>query len=160
MPVAYPLQEILKVRMKRQELAQTEVIKATHALEMAKLELKKREEELDKYRIWRKEEEQKRYDKMINKKLPHYQLNEIKAEISQLREDEAIYVNKVDQAQIKIDECEATLQQAKEMFFRMVRECQKIQEHRDEWMQQATKEELIAEDKELEEFQAKKEIDI
>ena len=62
---SYPLQSLLTVRHFREEGAKNEVRAAERRLAEAREEVRKKEEELERYRIWRPEEENRRYDAIM-----------------------------------------------------------------------------------------------
>lgn len=152
MAMLYPLQEIVMIREKRQDLAQMEVIRAQNALERAQKEVVEREKELEEYQKWLREEEDNRFKSIMGKKMSHPDLLEFKAEIAKLRDDEAAYHERVARAKQAVLDRQEDLVKAKAFLLLTIKEMEKMMEHKTNWMEEAQREETLIEDKELEEF--------
>ena len=81
---AYPLQALLTVRYFREEGAKNAVRAAERRLAEAQAEVRRREEELERYRIWRPEEENRRYDAIMGASLSLDDVAEFRASLSAL----------------------------------------------------------------------------
>ena len=66
---SYPLQSLLSVRRFREDAAKNEVRAAERRLAEAREEVRKKEEELERYRAWRPEEENRRYDAIMGQSM-------------------------------------------------------------------------------------------
>jgi hypothetical protein len=157
MALLYPLQDIVMIREKRQDLAQLDVIRAQHALEQAKRDVIERKKELEEYQKWVVEEEDRRFKGVIGKKMLHPDLLEFKADISKLRDSVAAYQERFAQAEQAVLDREEDLVKAKAHLLQTIRELEKMVEHKKSWSEEAQREETLLEDKELEEFATKHE---
>ena len=84
----YPLQSLLTVRHFREEAAKNEVRAAERRLAEAREEVRKREEELERYRAWRPEEENRRYDAILGEAMSLDDVAEFRASLGALAEGE------------------------------------------------------------------------
>ena len=84
----YPLQSVLTVRHFREEAAKNEVRAAERRLAEAREEVRQREEELERYRVWRPEEENRRYDAILGEAMSLDDVAEFRASLGALAEGE------------------------------------------------------------------------
>ena len=133
---SYPLQSLLTVRHFREEGAKNEVRAAERRLAEAREEVRKKEEELERYRIWRPEEENRRYDAIMGA----------------LAEGEQERILAVTEAEKAVGQKEREVAAAREAVAEARREAAKIEAHRDIWLAEAKREAERQEDLELEEF--------
>ena len=80
----YPLESLLSVRHFREEGAKRSVRYAEYAVREAEEEVIKRKEELEAFRKWRIEEEERRYDAIMNKPMSIRQIDVFKAGLAKL----------------------------------------------------------------------------
>ena len=153
MPV-YPLQSLLIVRHFREEGAKNEVRAAERRLAEAQEEVRKKEEELERYRAWRPEEENRRYEAIMGEAMSMDDIAEFRASLSALAEGEQARVQAVAEAEKAVAGKEAELASARAAVAEARREAAKIEAHRDIWMAEAKKEAERQEDLELEEFKS------
>ena len=64
---AYPLSSLVSLRERRVDEAQNALRLSISRLEEARLSLKRKEQELSDYKVWKKEEINRRYDELIGK---------------------------------------------------------------------------------------------
>ena len=151
---AYPLQALLTVRYFREEGAKNAVRAAERRLAEAQAEVRRREEELERYRIWRPEEENRRYDAIMGASLSLDDVAEFRASLSALAEGEQQRVRDVAEAEKAAAQKEAEVHAAREAVAVARKEAAKIEAHRDIWLVEAKKEAERQADLELEEFKA------
>ena len=139
----YPLQSLLTVRHFREEAAKNEVRAAERRLAEAREEVRKREEELERYRVWRPEEEKRRYDAILGEAMSLDDVAEFRASLGAVAEAEKNVARK-----------EQEVNTAREAVAAARKEAAKIEAHRDIWLTEAKKEAERQEDLEMEEFKA------
>lgn len=152
--LAYPLQALLTVRYFREEGAKNAVRAAERRLAEAREIVRQKAEELERYRLWRPEEENRRYDAIMGTSLSVEDVAEFRASLSALAEGEQQRVQEVAEAEKAAAKKEAEVVAAREAVAEARKEAAKIEAHRDIWLVEAKKEAERQEDLELEEFKA------
>ena len=151
---SYPLQSLLSVRRFREDAAMNEVRAAERRLAEAREEVRKKEEELERYRAWRPEEENRRYDAIMGQSMNLEDVAEFRASLGALAEGEQQRVQAVTEAEKIAAQKERDVAAAREAVAEARREAAKIEAHRDIWLAEAKKEAERQEDLEMEEFKA------
>lgn len=149
---SYPLQSLLTVRHFREEGAKNEVRAAERRLAEAREEVRKKEEELERYRIWRPEEENRRYDAIMGETMSLEEVAGFRASLGALAEGEQERILSVTEAEKAVGQKEREVAAAREAVAEARREAAKIEAHRDIWLAEAKREAERQEDLELEEF--------
>lgn len=149
---SYPLQSLLTVRHFREEGAKNEVRAAERRLAEAREEVRKKEEELERYRIWRPEEENRRYDAIMGETMSLEEVAGFRASLGALDEGEQERILAVTEAEKAVGQKEREVAAAREAVAEARREAAKIEAHRDIWLAEAKREAERQEDLELEEF--------
>lgn len=149
---AYPLEALLSVRHFREEEAKRVVRYAELAVREAEDEVLARRKELEEYRIWRVQEEERRYDAIMHTVMSMSRLDAFKAGLAQLAATEATKEEAIRKAEKKVLEAQNALQKARETAKLALKNTTKIQTHKDIWSEEAKKEAEHREDLELEEF--------
>ena len=149
---SYPLQSLLTVRHFREEGAKNEVRAAERCLAEAREEVRKKEEELERYRIWRPEEENRRYDAIMGETMSLEEVAGFRASLGALAEGEQERILAVTEAEKAVGQKEREGAAAREAVAEARREAAKIEAHRDIWLAEAKREAERQEDLELEEF--------
>lgn len=148
----YPLGPLLVVRHFREEATQRAVRAAEMALKDAEAKVREREEALARYRAWRPEEEERRYQAILGKAMTLGQIDEFKAGLTALRNEELRHEQNVAEAQNEQKKKTDELAQARGAAAKAQRETAKIAAHKDIWMAEYKKEAERQEEKELEDF--------
>ena len=149
---SYPLQSLLTVRHFREEGAKNEVRAAERRLAEAREEVRKKEEELERYRIWRPEEENRRYDAIMGETMSLEEVAGFRASLGALAEGEQERILAVTEAEKAVGQKEREVAAAREAVAEARMEAAKIEAHRDIWLAEAKREAERQEDLELEEF--------
>ena len=149
---AYPLAALLTVRRYREESAKRRVRNAEIAIREAEENVEKKRRELEEFRIWRKEEEDRRYEAIMNVPMSLEALDRFKAGLAGLAEEENNRALAVLEAQKEAERRRMDLEAAKKAAKTASKNTSKIEAHRDIWKEDAKKEEERREDLELEEF--------
>ena len=149
---SYPLQSLLTVRHFREEGAKNEVRAAERRLAEAREEVRKKEEELERYRIWRPEEENRRYDAIMGETMSLEEVAGFRASLGALAEGEQERILAVTEAEKAVGQKEREVAAAREAVAEARREAAKIEAHRDIWLAEAKREAERQEDLELAAF--------
>ena len=134
----YPLAPLLKVREYREDAAKNALSAAERAVVEAQEAVERCREELERYKVWRQEEVERRYDAIMGKGLSLKELDVFKAGLGALADGE-----------LKLEE---SIAQALENVKKRQHETAKIVTHRDIWLVEAKREAERLEDLEMEEF--------
>lgn len=148
----YPLQPLLTVRKYREDAAQTRLRHAERILQEAHELLETKKKELDDYRQWCMEEEDRRYASIMNELLSLDDLNTFKAGLARLGEDEVLREEAVFKASQERDHAKQAVLETKEALHLAQRETARILAHKDIWIEAERKEAERKEDLESEEF--------
>ncbi|NLY41505.1 MAG: YscO family type III secretion system apparatus protein, partial [Desulfovibrionales bacterium] len=122
----YPLQPLLSVRKYREDAAQTRLRQAEHALQEALENLNTKEKKLADYQQWRREEEDRRYESIMNQMLSLDDLDLFKAGLARLREDEVLREEAVLTARQEHDRASQAVEDAKKNVHLAQRETARI----------------------------------
>lgn len=156
---SYPLQALLSVRHYREEAAQNALRLAERVLAQAREEVNRRQEELERYRRWRPEEEERRYAAILGKGLSSGQLADFRTALSELTQAEQQRVMDVTAAQKEVTQQEQAVSRARQAVAQARRDAAKIEAHRDIWRERDKRESERQEDLELEEFSSPAHVD-
>ena len=140
---SYPLQSLLTVRHFREEGAKNEGRAAERRLAEAREEVRKKEEELERYRIWRPEEENRRYDAIMGETMSLEEVAGFRASLGALAEGEQERILSVTEAEKAVGQKEREVAAAREAV---------AEARREVWLAEAKREAERQEDLELEEF--------
>lgn len=149
----YPLQALLQVRRIRENKARTAVATAQKQLAAARALLEEKKVELENYRRWRVEEEERLLNDLIGKPVRVGVLTDTRMQIASMREKEIDYQDAIRQAEKKVDEAEEALADARRKLAKATREMLKLEEHRSIWREEQRLEQERFADAELEDFQ-------
>ena len=143
----YPLAPLLKVREYREDAAKNALSAAERAVVEAQEAEERCREELERYKVWRQEEVERRYDAIMGKSLSLKELDVFKAGLGALADGELKLEEAVTQALENVKK-----RQAREAARQAQHETAKIVTHRDIWLVEAKREAERLEDLEMEEF--------
>lgn len=146
------LHELLKIKNIREQGANDEVRKCKNRVEAAKMEVQKKQSELEEYIDWRCKEEQNLYDNIINKEVRQNALDQLKQKVAIMREKDASLEEAISVAKKKVADEEQALEAAKEAHMKAMQAVQKFEEFTKVLDEEAAKEAARIEDLEMEEF--------
>lgn len=142
----------MRVRLFREELAQRAVGAAERAVAAAETEVENRRKELARYRVWRREEENRRYAAILNQLLGAAELDRFKAGLVALAAAEQQREQEVMQAEETCNQCRTRLESCRHQLVLARKDTARLQTHRDIWNDAQRLENTRQEDRELEEF--------
>jgi type III secretion protein O len=148
----YPLDTLLRVRSLREDNSIRALKAAEAAYAEARLTAAEKEKALAAYRVWRKEEEDRRYLEIMLQHLSLDELDKFHDGLRLLKDGEISREEELEKARAALLEAGAEVEKAKKIFLQARMDTQKILGHRDIWLQEQAKEELRAEDLEMEDF--------
>ena len=151
----YPLQDLLRVRLFREDAAQSEVTAARRRVEDARELIVRREQELADYIRQRKRREEELYDEVFRQEVQVRDLDDLKMNIQILRDRQSGYEDAVEQARSELIEAEKALAEAIAAHALTVKDRQKIDEHKSVWAQEEAKRCEAEAEKELEDFRVR-----
>lgn len=154
--MAYVLQDLLKIRLMREQWAKDELIKAQNILEAAIKKVEQKKKELKDFRIWRIDEEKRLYAEVMLKHVKRNAIDNLKLDLANLDKRELNYIQAVDDAQAELDKAKEALEKARELYHLALINVQKLEEHKASWMAEWTKEQELLVEKEMEDFKALK----
>ena len=141
----YPLAPLLKVREYREDAAKNALSAAERAVVEAQEAVERCRGELERYKVWRQEEVERRYDAIMGKGLSLKELDVFKAGLGALADGELKLEEAIAQALENVKKRQEAARQAQH-------ETAKIVTHRDIWLVEAKREAERLEDLEMEEF--------
>ncbi len=148
----YPLGPLLSVRQYREDAAQNLLRQAERLAREAEAALQEREKELERYRLWRVEEEDRRYGAIMGQLLSLDDLEEFKAGLGRLRDAELRREEDVAKADQALNKARQAVTDAKSGLSKARRDTARILAHRNIWNEMARLEAERKEDLESEEF--------
>lgn len=153
--MAYPLRDLLRIRIIREDAATDNLTKAKNNLENAIRNVEKKKKELEDYKVFRKEETDRLYKEIVNKKIKKIDLDELKAEIAKLERKELEYLEALEEAKRQHEEAVQKLEEARVIYRQALMDVKKISEHKESWMAEYNKEQERIADIEMEEFKGR-----
>jgi type III secretion protein O len=148
----YPLEGLLAIRVFREDAAIKDLSAAESWLKTAMAETENRRQEFNNYRIWHREEVERRYQAIMGREMSQGDLEDFKAGLAWLDGQILKRQEAVAEAEKLEDEAREKLQRAKAVLREATQAREKISYHRGQWIEGAAREEERVQDLELEEF--------
>ncbi len=143
---------MLKVRLMHEDRAKKDVREAEERQKKAEKSLEACQEELARYRIWRPEEEDRRYAAIFGKPMDAKKLATFREELACLAQGEVERELKVHEAEKVVQQRVTETEAARKAAIMARRASMKLEEHRDIWQAAMRKEEERLSDLEMEEL--------
>ncbi|MBQ3059974.1 MAG: YscO family type III secretion system apparatus protein [Desulfovibrio sp.] len=151
MALGYPLQALLNVRHFREEAARKEVRAAEQRHAEALRTLERCKADLERYRLWRPEEENRRYATIMGTAMSIDDMAAFRTALTVLAEGEAERGRAVSQAEEVAAQTMQEVRAAKQAAVLARKDAARIESHREIWLGEAQKQNERREDLELEE---------
>lgn len=148
----YPLAPLLRVREYREDAAKNALSAAERAVVEAQEAVERCRRELERYKVWRQEEVERRYDAIMGKGLSLKELDVFKAGLGALADGELKLEEAIAKALEDVKKRQEDARKAREAARQAQHETAKIAAHRDIWLVEAKREAERLEDLEMEEF--------
>lgn len=140
----------MKVRNLRDERAAIEVKVESSRVDDAQKALRDRKKDLEDYAEFRQAEQDKEFNKVINKKVSLRALERTRTTVTGMLDEEHSHEKAVDDAGTHLEKKKQDLDRAKTIYFHIHRDLLKIEEHKTKWRETQTK---VLERKEDAEFE-------
>lgn len=154
--MAYVLQDLLKIRLMREQWAKDELIKAQNVLDAAIKKVEKKKKELNDFRIWRAKEEERLYAEIMHKHVKRGDIDGLKINIANLEKKELEHIQALDDAEQEREKAKEALEEARTLYHLALVNVQKLEEHKETWMAEWSKEQELLVEKEMEDFKSLK----
>lgn len=148
----YPLESLLNVRNYREDAAKRNLTRAQQTVKDAEQARLDRIAELERWRVWKVEETDRRYAAFLGKVTVIEKIDEFNRGLSHLAEQEVGKVAAVDEAEAAVDRAKKACVKAQEAAKEARKNTAKIETHKEIWTAESKKEAERKEDLELEEF--------
>lgn len=148
----YPLAMLIGVCKLREDAAASAVRVAERNRDDEKEAGDKLRRELEEYKVWRREEENRRYKELFDKESDREDLESFRIGIASLKDREVEYEGMIIESDRRLAELEVKVEEAKRVYMAALQETMKIDAHREMWMEDWNREQGRLEDVEMEEF--------
>jgi len=148
----YPLHDMVFVREHREEKASLAVKAARRLVREAELALAEKEKTLADFSVWRVVEEDRLIQSIMRRPIKLGDINDMRLEISAMRERELDYMDQVRKAEGELDRAREELEKARQVHHKAKQDLEKLIEHRTEWQREQFFESERLADLELEDF--------
>lgn len=148
----YVLQDLLNIRELRDDEANQNLLREKNRLDQTLRDLEERKRELEEYIRWRIEKENGIYAALMKQRISSRHLAEVRMQITILREGDLVKQQKILEAEKAVEQAKEAVEKARVARNAALRDLQKIEEHRDLWLEEWNKEQNLLLDRELEEL--------
>ncbi len=146
-----PVDEICRIKKIREERAERELAKAEEKLREAEQTLEDKKQALEDYRIWRVQEEERKYKELMAKEtVKRNALDVLKQEVKLIRDKEIDFTQAVSEAQTAVEAATHDVEKAKKAYIQAVRNTEKISEMQQSLEVELTADATLKEEKEIE----------
>ncbi|WP_277296588.1 type III secretion system stalk subunit SctO [Succinatimonas hippei] len=153
---AYPLSSLVSLRERRVDEAQNALRLSISRLEEARLSLKRKEQELSDYKVWKKEEINRRYDELIGKVKKQEEISKFNHELVSLNIKEFDLQSEIEQFAKDLENAQKAYEKAVQVVNSVQKDLAKLEKHREIWQFQEKRYEEYLADQELDDFKVKK----
>lgn len=154
--MAYVLQDLLKIRLMREQWAKDALIKAQNILDAAIRKVEEAKKALADYKVWRVGETKRLYAEVMNKQVKRGDIDALKINLANLEKKELDYVQAIENAEEEREKAKEGVEAARKAYNLAQIGVQKLEEHKTTWMVEWTKEQEALVEKEMEDFKALK----
>jgi chromosome segregation ATPase len=151
----YILEEMLRVRNFRKEVAEKNLKQAQKLVEEGKTNVTNAEKTLADFKIFMEQESERLYKKIMMQKVKKGAVDGLHYAIKVLKSKLVTHEQNLEAAKDNLVKAEKNLEEKREALQNANKNVEKIESHKEEWMKEITKEEELVADKELEEFAKK-----
>ena len=152
----YALQPMLRIRVRREDRAATELVAARTAEREAERALEERKEELAEYERTKEERRDRIYDAIMGRAVSREQIDLANAGVARIDEEGALKVDNVARAEGERKKCEEATVVARHNLAVAMKNRTKIDEHKEVWISMEAAEEEHRAEGELEDFVVRK----
>lgn len=146
------LHDLLRIKKIREKSAHEEVKRCQYKVEQAVIDVQKKEKALEDYLVWRKAEEKRLYDEIMETQVKERELDLLKQRIILMRAKDSELQEAIQTANSHLTECKEQLEQAKQKHRNAMQTVEKFEEFTKVIDEEAAKEAARIEELEMEEF--------
>lgn len=148
----YELQDLLQVRLLREDAAARELANQKTVVENVEKQLQRHRQELTDYQTWRVRREEELFEEIVNQRIHHKELEKLRFRIQQLRDEESRYQANVLESEARLQTEKQKLEEVRQQYFKAYHQRDKLDEHKALWTRAARQQREWAEEKEVEDF--------
>jgi type III secretion protein O len=131
----YFLQDMVFVREHREDKASKAVTLARRLVAEAEQRVAERKKELEDYKVWRVQEEERMIQKIMRQKVKLGDITDLRLEITAMREKEFDFMDRLRKAEGELDQAREDLEKARLAHKKATQDLEKLLEHRELWRQ-------------------------
>lgn len=146
------LHDLLRIKKIREKSAHEIVKRCRYKVEQAVIELQKKEKALEKHLQWRKAEEKRLYDEIMNTQIKEKELDLLKQRIVLMREKDSVLQEEIKIANNNLTEYKTALEEAEKTYKKAMQTVEKFKVFISVLDEEEAKKAARAEEAELEEF--------
>ncbi|WP_419658338.1 type III secretion system protein, YscO family [Desulfosarcina variabilis str. Montpellier] len=132
--MTYILEDLLRIRKRREQSALNSIIQARKSLVEAKDAAKKKADQLSNFIQWRKNEEDRLFDEIQRKYNTIYQLIYYNQCVDSLRKEQNKLTDQLNQAKQNVVQADEAVKKSYEDYQLCHREKRKLEEHKEQWL--------------------------
>lgn len=154
--MAYPLESMLKIRTMREDRAATDLTRARRARQAAETELRKKTDSREQYELTKESRRDRIYDAVMGRAVTVDLLDEARDAVRQIDEEGVLLEEAERKAAAELDEKKKLAAAAHVRYVAAEKNKQKVELHREVWMEDDRREQERLADAEMEEFSGKR----
>lgn len=157
--MAYALDSLMKIRIRREDTARSELTAARLRMSEAQNELEARKEEFRLYEETKDERRERIFAAILGRTVGADELEMARAGISRIDEEGNLKADNIVRAESILRDREKEVESARDVLVFATKNRMKIEEHRSNWLTISAAEEDYRQEIELEDFTGKKVLD-
>ncbi|MDR3205200.1 MAG: type III secretion protein [Deltaproteobacteria bacterium] len=150
--IDYPLEDLLALRVVREEAAQREFVLAERALKQAIEREREKKKALEDYRLLVETEKEARYDAIMGAEMTKDDIEEFRAGLSELDRKVLVIEEDLQKAIEETKDCQKQLENCRQARLAALKAKEKIELHKEIWLEKSKKEAEKVEENEIDEF--------
>lgn len=157
--MAYALDSLMKIRIRREDTARSELTAARLRMSEAQNELEARKEEFRLYEVTKDERRERIFAAILGRTVGADELEMAREGISRIDEEGNLKADNIVRAESILRDREKEVESARDVLVFATKNRMKIEEHRSNWLTISAAEEDYRQEIELEDFTGKKVLD-
>lgn len=157
--MAYALQDLLRIRMMREDRASAELVAARQEVVRAEQQLEERKNELRKYQETKEERRDRIFAAVVGHAVTREDIDRALEGVARIDKEGELKADNVNLAAAKVQEKEKLSEEAHRLFVKASKDRTKISEHKAMWLVEEMKEQEFRQEIELEDFTGKKNVE-
>lgn len=155
----YILEEMLRVRKFRKDVAEKNLKQAQVLVAEAENNVAKAEKALEDFKVFMEKESERLYQKIMMQKVKKGAVDELHYAIKILKNKLITHEQALETEKSNLEKAKKNLEEKKIELQDASKNVEKIESHKEEWIKEANKIDEMVADKELEEFAKKRKLD-